>query len=124
MISLPAAADTVLATPRRLNSTSGFSRTQKLASQVDVDDGLPLLKRHLVDRRIALQTRIGDHDMQRAEMRDGLRKHRLDLVLVPDIGLDRQSTAAAGLDGVRDVLGRDRVGDVVGDHIGAGSSKS
>ena len=44
--------------------------------------------------------------MQRAEMRDGLREHRLDLVLVTDIGLDRQSSAATGLDGVRDVLGR------------------
>jgi len=62
--------------------------------------------------------------MQRAEMRDGLREHCPDLILVTDVGLDRQSPAAIGLDGVRDVLGRGRVGDVVDDHIGARSSKS
>jgi hypothetical protein len=71
MISLPAAAETALATPRRLNSRGA----EKLTGEIDPDHGVPLLKGHFVDRGIALQSRVGDHNMQCSEMRDGACEH-------------------------------------------------
>ena len=86
---------------------------QKLPGQVDGDDRVPLLERHLVERGIPLQSGIADRDVQRAEFRDGGGIHPLDLVLAAHIGLQRDGAAPHGLDLMRHLVGRLGVRHVV-----------
>ena len=71
---------------------------EKLASQVDVDDGAPLLQRHLGYSCIALQAGIGDQNIQPAERVDELRKHGLHVALFGHVGLQDDRMAAGLLD--------------------------
>jgi hypothetical protein len=83
------------------------------AGQVGVDHGLPLLRRHLVERRVAGDAGVGHHDVDGAQIGLDLGDPGLAGVVighVPLVGLD------AGLGGelrrrlvVAGIVGRDRV---------------
>ena len=79
---LPAAQETSLRTPRRLNSRDRLAGAQELAGQVDADHRVPLLERHLLEGRVLLQAGVGDQDVDRAERLEHPGEHRLDLILL------------------------------------------
>lgn len=74
--------------------------------------------------RVAMQPGVADHDVQRAEMRNGIGKHRLDLVLLAHVRFESDGFAAHALDLAHDLVGRLGMGDVVHDHVRAGACQS
>lgn len=48
----------------------GLAGTQELASEVDVDDRVPVLERHLGNCRVLLYASIGHHDIDPTEGAD------------------------------------------------------
>nr|GFD51770.1 hypothetical protein [Tanacetum cinerariifolium] len=60
----------------------GGPRTEKLACEIDVDDGVPVFQGHLGDGRIFLQTGIGNEDVEPAKGLEGFGEQRFDLVLL------------------------------------------
>src|SRR6266851_2004671 len=90
---------------------------EELTGQVDANHGIPLRQRHFRERRVALQPRIGDNDVQRAEGGARLLKHCVDLILARNVGAQRDRPPAGRSDLVRyrmsvvltdDIINRDR----------------
>lgn len=77
---------------------------KELPGQVDADHRIPLRQRHGGKGRVALQAGVGDQDIDCSELADHARGHRIDLVLLQDVGLVRVGAAAAGADRVDDRL--------------------
>src|SRR6202035_5276807 len=66
--------------PASFEFPDSFSGTQKLTSQVRTDHQVPLLLSHSVNRRIILNTRIVDEDINGSLLFNGLLEHHLNLV--------------------------------------------
>jgi hypothetical protein len=96
---------------------------QELPGQVDVDDFAPVIERHGVGGRVALQARIGDQDVEPAESRERLCEQALDLVFLGHIGLDDDSFAADLANGQGDLVGAVGVRAVVHSDAGAGRAE-
>jgi hypothetical protein len=68
-----------------LELAHGFASAKKLSRQVDRNDPVPLVERHLVNRRVLLETGIRDQDVDGAPLLQHPRERRLDLVLLRDV---------------------------------------
>src|SRR5258707_2640766 len=95
---LPAAHEISLRTPRRLNSRIA-SRAEKLTGQINADDPVPLVKRHLVNRRICLKAGVVDQDVKAAEFLEYPLEQFPDLIFSGHVRLVSvgPTAAAAGL---------------------------
>src|SRR5579883_2697274 len=58
----------------------GGLRAEKIADQVDLDHGAPLARGKFENVARLEDARVGDQNIQRAELRHGLPNHRLDIV--------------------------------------------
>ena len=100
------------------------------AVEVDVDDAVPLLFRHLEHPAPAQYACVGDHDVQPAELLDGVGHDLLLSGEIADVDLTGEHLAPGRLDRadrLGEVLGRgggvgdrvrDRTADVDGDDVG------
>ena len=86
---LPAALDTEGTTPRRRNSRTASRAHKKLTGQVDAEHLIPLLQRHLMKRRVALQAGVADENVDCAELLHHPREHRSDLIFRGNVRLMR-----------------------------------
>src|SRR3954449_9564445 len=68
-----------------LELTNCLSGAEKLAREIDADDFVPLFKRHVMKRRIPLQSGIVHHDVQSSKPTYSAGEHRLDVLLVADV---------------------------------------
>src|SRR5438105_11873404 len=73
--------------------------------------------------RVPLDPGIGDEDVEPPEMLDGGSKHRADLVLVRDIGFEREGVGAGFTDLGDDRLGLLGAGHVIDPDIGPGATQ-
>ena len=93
---------------------------QKLSGQIDVEHCVPLRQRHFRKRGIALQSGIGDHDVERAELGARVFEHLGDLMFVGHVGAQRDGSAAASDDLSRDGVGLLLSGDIVDGNVSTG----
>jgi DNA-binding ferritin-like protein len=70
-----------------------LAAAQELAREVDRQNSVPIRQRHIDKRRVALHARIGDQDVEAAEMIDCLAEHRDDLGFVGNVS--RSASASA-----------------------------
>ena len=77
---LPAALEMPAGKPRFRHQADRLADAKKLPGQVDCDDGVPLVERHVDERRVVLHTGIGDENVDAAEMPDKVARHRRNLV--------------------------------------------
>src|SRR5262249_14064142 len=110
----------LLADPAPLEFTNRFARAEELACKVHVEDELPIRERHFIDRRVLLQAGIVDEDVNRAELLNHLFEHRLDLVLLCDIGTMSEAVSAISRDLIDDFFSGLRPGYIIYNDIRAG----
>ena len=101
----------------------GLAAAEELAGQVRVDDAPPLVERHVAERRVLLEPRVRDQDVEAAERLGGLGEEILDLGLVAHVGAQRHRLAARAPDLLHDPLGRLAPGAVVHRDLGAGGGQ-
>jgi hypothetical protein len=65
-----------------------FTGAKELAGEVNADDLVPLLQSHIVERGIALEARVGNNDVDGAELGDHFLEHGTYLSLVRYIRLE------------------------------------
>jgi hypothetical protein len=68
------------------------------AGEVDADHLLPLVLGELPERRRGPDAGVGDQDVELPELGDALGDRRVELLLGPDIGLDRECPLVVRLD--------------------------
>jgi hypothetical protein len=73
-----------------------LAATEKLAGEIDVDHGFPIVERHLRDRRVLLHSGVGHEHVEPAERFDRLLEERRDVVLLRDVARQRDRGTAAG----------------------------
>ena len=95
---LPAARDTPGRIPRRIISRAASRAHRNMPVRFTREHGVPLLERHLGERRVRLDPRVVDEDVDPAPRADHLAEHGLDLVLARDVGAHRHGPHAAGGD--------------------------
>src|SRR5206468_2110970 len=86
---LAGGAGNFLADAATFEFADGFSRAQELASEIYVQDELPVRERHVLDPGVFLKTGVVHEDIDGAELLDHLLEHGLHLVLFADVGLVR-----------------------------------
>jgi len=101
-----------------------FAGAQELAAEVDVDDGFPVLKRHVDESGIALHARVVDRMSRAAPSVEGGGKQRLHLVFAADVGPHGQRLAARRDDAFDHLASSFVVADEIDDYLGAGRGQA
>ena len=86
---LPAAQEISGRTPRRLNSLTASRAHRNWPVRLTPITVFQSCERHLLEARVLLQAGVVDQDVDRAEALEHPGEHRLDLVLLTDVGLNR-----------------------------------
>ena len=106
-----------------LEFAHSLPRAKELAGEIHGDDLVPLRERHLLEGRVALQSRVVHQDVDGAEVLEGPAEHVRDFGLGGDIRADRQRPAPCA----HDLIGHlDRLllaVPVVDDDVGTGLAK-
>src|SRR5262249_3037506 len=100
------------------------ARTQELARQIYRNHHIPLRERHLLKRRITLQSGIVYEDVDRPQPLHHRAEHVPDLSFVRHVREMRVSLDAVLLDGTDHLLSTILACDIVDDDIGAGLTKA
>ena len=91
--------------------------------QIDVQDLVPVVLRHLKERDARKHSGIVDQSVDWAEPLLGRQYHRLDLLYPAHVGLDQDRAPALGAYLVSDTLGGGIVIEPVDRHVGTRGSK-
>src|SRR6266446_10015787 len=103
----------LLTDPATFEFADGFTGAQELAGEIHIEDELPVGQRHLVNGGVLLQTGVVDKNVNGAELLNHLLEHRLHVLFLSDIGLVRESIAAAIADVLYDFLGSLRTRNII-----------
>ena len=96
----------------------GLTSNKELATGVDVEDAVILLRSDILDVAERDNSRVGAHNVEPAKPFLALTEELLDLADITHVGLDGHRIPAELLDGLHNIVGRDVAGGVVDNHPG------
>src|SRR5690606_14820074 len=85
--------------------TNRFLSTQESTSEIDVEDPLPIAQGELGEGSVALNTGIGNENVEPAETLDEGLEHRATRILIRDVRPKCDRTTTFGLDALDDFVG-------------------
>jgi hypothetical protein len=94
-----------------------LARAKELAAEVNPYHLVPLFHRHLIERRIPLDTGVIDDDVHLAELLFHSGEHRQDLILLADVGLKDKGAAATALNFCDDIVSLGSISPAVDNHV-------